>query len=369
MRFPFPTKEIQEGAARLLVPDVPRRKGPGTAGPWPFYNPTMTVNRDMAAMALARWPRPLGSVLDGLSATGAWGIRLNLEAGSIPVAFNDRSVLATDLIRENLRRNGMTAEVIRGDLRASLRVARHDFVDIDPFGTPEPYVAPLFESAPIGSGFGLTATDTAVLGGTYPETCVKRYGARPVRCPQGMEIGLRILLGFCERHAARFDKRIRPLVSFAAEHFLRVYAIVESRTGNSPLGFVSRRSEGEFVPAEAANSLGPLWMGPLHDSDFLRRLSPSDWTRPAAARLLSTLQGEADLPPFFVTTEELAARERGSPPKTDAFLEALRHRGYRAARTHLHLRGVRTDAPFDVVLSAFRERMPTGSKDGSRPAS
>jgi tRNA (guanine26-N2/guanine27-N2)-dimethyltransferase len=369
MPFPFPTKEIREGAAQLLVPDVPRRKGPGTAGPWPFYNPTMTVNRDMAAMALAKWPRPLGSVLDGLSATGAWGIRMHLESGPISIAFNDRSVLATDLIRENLRRNGITGEVTRGDLRTLLRDARFDFVDIDPFGTPEDYVGPLLESAPIGSGFGLTATDTAVLGGTYPDTCVKRYGARPVRCPQGMEIGLRILLGFCEREAARFGKGVRPLVSFAAEHFLRIFGVVEGRTRPSALGFVSRPSPGEFVPSEEANSIGPLWMGSLQDAAFLRQLSPSTWTMPTTTRLLSTLQGEADLPPFFVTTEELAARERGSPPKTDAFLGALRDLGYRAARTHLHPRGVRTDAPFDVVLSAFRERMPTGSKDGSRPAS
>ena len=50
MDWPFPVQDVKEGAARLLVPDVPRRKGPGTAGPWPFYNPTMTVNRDLAAM-------------------------------------------------------------------------------------------------------------------------------------------------------------------------------------------------------------------------------------------------------------------------------------------------------------------------------
>jgi len=263
----------------------------------------------------------------------------------------------------------MAGEVFRGDLRTRLPDGEYDFVDIDPFGTPEPFVAPLLASAPVGMGFGLTATDTAVLGGTYPSTCVKRYGATPLRCPQGMEIGLRILLGFCEREAARLNKGIRPLVSFAAEHFLRVYALVESRSRPSPLGFVRRRSVGEFVASKEADSIGPLWIGPMQDTDFLRGLSPSDWTTPVTARLLSTLQGEAGLPAFFVTTEELAARERGSPPKTEAFLEALHERGYRAARTHLHPRGVRTDAPFDAVLSAFRERMPTGSRDGSKPAS
>jgi len=85
--------------------------------------------------------------------------------------------------------------------------------------------------------------------------------------------------------------------------------------------------------------------------------------------LLSTLQREADLPPFFVTTDDLAAREHGSPPKLGVFLEALRDAGHRAERTHFHPRGVRTDAPFGIILSAFRERMPSGSRDGSGPAS
>jgi tRNA (guanine26-N2/guanine27-N2)-dimethyltransferase len=109
-------------------------------------------------------------------------------------------------------------------------------------------------------------------------------------------------------------------------------------------------------------------MGPLHDSTVVREMSPSKWTNPQSARLLSTIQGEADLPPFFVTTDEIAALENGSPPRLAVFLEGLRERGYRAARTHFHPRGVRTDAPFDDVRSVFRDCAPIGSTDGSRPA-
>src|SRR5438046_9697475 len=110
-------------------------------------------------------------------------------------------------------------------------------------------------------------------------------------------------------------------------------------------------------------------MGPLHDVTLVRQMSPNEWTHPESARLLSTIQGEADLPPFFVTTDELASWERGSPPNLTSFLEGLRDRGHRAARTHFDPRGVRPDAPYDERLSAFRERMPTGSTRGSRPAS
>lgn len=362
MDFSFPVREVEEGAARVLVSDVPHRKGPGTAGPWPFYNPTMAVNRDVSAIVVARWPGPLRSVLDGLAATGVWGIRMALEANVADVAFNDRSSLAAELIRENLRRNDLKADVFVGDLSERVRAARYDFVDIDPFGPPTPFLdaAIRFEEEP---GLGVTATDTAVLCGTYPEACVRRYRARPLRCNQGSEIGLRILLAYCADLAREQGTAIRPVFSFAAEHFVRAMMVVERAPKAFRIGFVARRNPGEFARAKPddRDAIGPLWLGPLLDAAVTRSLTPSPWTLPASARLVSTIQGEADLPPFFVTTDELAARERGSPPKLDRFIEALRSLGFRAARTHFHPRGVKMDAPYADVLRAFREPVSSGS--------
>lgn len=371
MDFSFPVQDVTEGAARLLVPDVPRRKGPGTVGPWPFYNPTMAVNRDMSAMVITQWPLRLGSVLDGLAATGAWGIRMALEARLPGITFNDRSLAASALIGENVRRNGIDASVRTNDLVDLLQSTDYDFVDIDPFGTPTPFLDSAFACAPTPSGLGITATDTAVLCGTYPEACLRRYASRPLRCHQGGEIGLRILLAHCERLAEGFGKSIRPILSFAAEHFLRILLVVEKRTDSAADRLVTRQDAGQFHPAETEvrGTIGPLWMESMHDSRIVAAMTASEWTSVQSARLLATLQAEADLPPFFVTTDELAARERGSPPKVERFIEALHEMGYRAARTHFHPRGVKTDASYQDTLRAFRDRMPTGSTGGSAPAS
>jgi len=371
VKRPFPIREVAEGAASLLVPDVPRRRGPGKAGPWPFYNSTMAVNRDMSAIVLARWPNPIGSALDGLAATGAWGIRMALEAQVPGLTFNDRSSMAAALVRENLRRNRVDAPVVVGDLATHLSSASYDFVDIDPFGPPSPFLAAAFQSDKSAYGLGITATDTAVLSGTYPDACERRYDARPLRCPQGAEIGLRILLGYCARLAEERRSTIHPVLSFAAEHFLRIFLRVRKGRNSPPLGHVVRRRPGEFVPVEpsAADAIGPLWTGPMHDPAIVRALVASSWSLPSTARLLATLQAEADLPAYFVTTDELAAKARGSPPRVERFLDGLRSAGYRAARTHFHPRGVRTDAPYGDLLRVFIERMPTGSRDGSTPAS
>src|SRR2546425_3390484 len=202
MEFPFPIAPVSEGAANLLVPAVARRKGPGRAGPWPFYNPTMAVNRDLSAIVLAKWPGPLGSVLDGLAATGAWGIRMALETRADRVTFNDWSPETTRLIRENVRRNGLVAKVHRSDLRSLLTEGQYDFVDVDPFGPPTPFLAAAFDGVKGSAGIGVTATDTPVLCGTYPRGREKRYGAPPLRLPPGAGSGLRILLGYCDPNAA-----------------------------------------------------------------------------------------------------------------------------------------------------------------------
>jgi len=372
VEFPFPTVEIVEGRARLLVPDVPRRRGPNPRGPWPFYNPTMAVSRDLSALALARWPVRLESVLDGLAATGAWGIRMGLEAGAGGLVFNDRSPDAAALIRSNVDRNGLSAEVLSEELRSLLAARSFDFVDIDPFGPPTPFLGAALRRTPPGSGLGITATDTAPLCGTYPRACERRYVARPLRCDQGHEIGLRILLGYIERVAEVHDKVVRPLLAFAAEHFFRVHVLVLDASHGPPpdVGYVARDASGAFVRADSmtAQAIGPLWLGPLLDAAFVRTLAPSTWTGVQAQRLLDRLQHEADLPPFFVTTDELARREGRSPPRLADFLLALRDAGYRAERTHFHPRGVKTDAPVDEVLRLFRATA-SGSRGGSGPAS
>ncbi len=368
MDFPFPVKEIVEGRAHLLVPDVPRRKGPGTRGPYPFYNPTMVVNRDLSAIVLARWPvRPV-SALDGLAGTGAWGVRMGLEASVARVDFVDASPDAAALIRANLARNGVSGDVFHADLRTKIVERPYDYVDIDPFGPPTPFLGHALHAARTPSGLGITATDTAPLSGTYPKACQRRYVAHPLRCAQGHEIGLRILVGYIERVAQAHGKATRPLLAFSAEHFFRVHLLVLDglREPTPELGYYLRDRDGVFhrVDPREPEALGPMWFGPLCDPAFVRSLSPSDWTGPQAGRLLDLLQGEADLPPFFATTDELAQRVRRSPPKLERFLDALRATGFRAARTHFHPRGVKTDAPHDEILRAFLATSPSAPTGG-----
>src|SRR3989442_3118242 len=257
----------------------------------------MAVNRDLSAIVMDKWPGQIGSVLDGLAATGAWGIRMALETRADRVTFNDWSPEAIQLIRENVRRNGLVADVHQSDLRSSVREGRYDFVDVDPFGPPTPFLASVFDGVKGLAGVGITATDTAVLCGTYPRACEKRYGARPLRSPQGAEIGLRIMIGYCARIAEERQPRVRPILAFSAEHFLRALVMVSSGSASAPLGLVARGASAGLIPATAANhdAIGPLWLGPLRDPAGVRQRQPSRWTFLSSSKVLSLLQTEAEM--------------------------------------------------------------------------
>ncbi len=348
----------------LLVPDVPRLRGPGRKGALPFYNPAMAVNRDVTVSVLAAWLPSHATVLDGLAATGVLGIRAALETAKDPqVAWNDKSPRAHALIEENARQNGVAGDVLEDDLRSVLARRRFAYVDIDPFGPPVPFVDAAIQQAWRGCALGITATDVATLAGTYPRTCRRRYGAWSMRTPCGAETAVRIFLGYLARIAASHDRGIRPLAAFAAEHFVKAIVAVEPglRAADEALerlGYVrfeGARFETASSPPEGPHA-GPLWLGPLGDSQLLGAIPVNSVVSFAGVRLLDRLGGESELPPFFYDSHALAQTVGvADPTPVVPFLGSLRAAGFRATRTHFSANGVRTDAPWEEVVRHYRE--------------
>jgi len=358
--------EIREGLARLLVPDVPTGKGPGKFVGLPFYNPTMEKNRDMTVLLLKALNRPGISVFDGLAATGAMGIRVALEAPETRVTCNDHSSNAASLVQRNAELNGVKLEaVITSRFQAHLSSASYEFIDMDPFGTPAPYVDSAFQAAPRDGIVAVTATDTAVLCGAQKKTCIRRYEARPLHIDCCKEIGLRILIGFCVRNAARYDRAATPLLSISSDHYFRVFMRTEhgAKAADdvlSNLGYVSydhdtgeRRLTGE---KDLENEwAGPLWVGDLADNELVARLTPAYYMRHPTSQLVEQLKGEAKSPPLFVTSEFLARLTSSSPPPMERFLDRLKEAGFIAKRTHIDPGGVKTDAPWSDLVRLYRD--------------
>jgi tRNA (guanine26-N2/guanine27-N2)-dimethyltransferase len=377
-----PEGPIQEGPTRLLAPSnnvgrSPRAPGTKEKGQ-PFYNPGMALNRDLSVLLVEAHAAAVGrelDVCDALAGTGARAVRLAREVSApVVVHANDGDEAAAAAIRATAAANGVPAgrlEVRCGDAHVLLASRRFDVVDLDPFGSPMPFLDAAMRSARHGGLVCATATDTGALAGAFPKACRRRYDAHHGlnRPPWRAEVGLRILGGALVRSAARFDRAATPVLSVQHGHWMRVVARVgdSKRGGDAALRGLGEAwldadglaAVGPRAPHEAGEAwAGPLWTGPLHDAALVDGMAAAmegkALARPGDARaLLGLLRGECGAPPFWVVPDLFQGRW-GPPPRRDALLERLRAGGFRAARTHLDPQGVRTDAGAGGLRAAWR---------------
>jgi len=356
-----PVKSVVEGKTRLAVPDVSRPED-GFA----FYNPRMSLARDLSVAAV---PSTF-SFCDLLAACGARGIRLSVEKGLTDVTLIDKNPSAVRLIEQNLRDNGVEnrVRIVHGDANGTLynEGRFYDFIDIDPFGSPVPFLDSgiLFSKKMIA----ITATDTAALCGVYPRVSKRRYMAHiPFKTPFFHEVGVRVLAGFAVRMAARHDVALRPVLSQSSDHYYRIYFERAEGAGRADealgkVGFLHHcrdcfysaggsESETPSGPCPSCGGkihvLGPLLLGNLWDASFcetaLNECSERGFLR--AEKLLELMIQESSLADgFFYNLHELCSKLSIGPPKSSSVIEELSKQGFRVCRTHFDPRGIRTDA-------------------------
>jgi len=350
----------REGATELLLPPHGSSRGPGRKSPV-FYNPAMAADRDLGVAfirALVPSPGAPRSGWEMTAATGVRGLRLVHETSVFgSFAFTEANPDALAVLRENVARFPGT-RAIGGDAREVPSGAPFDYVDLDPYGSPAPFVPAAIASVGAGGVAAVTATDMMVLAGAQPAACLRRYGARPVRGRLGPEGGLRILLAYLAREARKVDRSIRPLLAYARDHYVRAYVEVQAgREDLVPVDIIDpERWTGPSVGDRGP--YGPLWLGPLHDAGLVARMKvPDGAARPHDVdRFLARLQEEVRVDrPFYFEANVLAHRlHLSEPPGLSAVEAGLRHLGFRVARTHARPEAFRTDAPRAEVEELFR---------------
>ena len=366
--------EATEGTTTFFVPVQDNREQfpPGTAPV--FFNRRMEINRDATVLLLSVL-KP-SDYLDSMGATGVRGLRVANECG-VPVTINDKDPEAIPLIQQNVARSGLPISVTCRDACSLLYEQAFDSVDIDPFGTPAPFI----DAGIWGCRRFLlvTATDTAPLCGAHLRAGIRRYFARPANTGYHAEVGLRILLGFVVRETVKYDRGIEPLFCFSREHFVRLNLMLTRGAQAADrtierIGFVMqcpscayREEQPGMFPESATcpycdeplRPIGPLYLGKLFSDEILvqmqGRLADSTLgTKKDLAKLLDTCREELPLSSHY--DYHLLARSLAvSPPPIDTVLERLRSAGFAASRTHFSGTGVKTDAPLPVLLGIIRD--------------
>ncbi|MEM2923237.1 MAG: tRNA (guanine(10)-N(2))-dimethyltransferase [Candidatus Nitrosocaldus sp.] len=384
-------REIIEGSTRLLVPeaslvsDVPPKQPA-------FYNPAARVSRDVSIVAYNAFIKQVDekSFADALAGLGARALRVAVEVKGIDeVYINDVNPIAVDIAKrasilnriEHICRFSIDT-ACRFLAEHSTRGFRFGIVDVDPFGTPAPYVDCALRAIVDGGLISMTATDTPILYGIYPRIAMRRYHGRSMRCEYANEIGLRLLLGMLSMVASRLEMGVEPLFVQSTRHYMRVYAKISvgSRGADemlSRLGYAyhcnscsNRFTTGMDDYREACDicngkmtRAGPLWISKLMDGSFVDTMNrvmddeayPLNLDKQAVnivriAREESMLVDEA----LYYTVDEVTSMLKIRPPSTASILDALRSNGFKAVRTCLSSRGFRTDANIKEVCDVVR---------------
>lgn len=348
----------------------------------------MVFNRDLSVVAIAAYARLLAPlpefiIVEPLTATGVRGVRYALEVeGPHRVVMGDIDGCAVEITGRNINLNKLAgrARVYWLDARELLLATRSLLekpplvIDIDPFGSPAPY---LDAALSVIGNYGLlavTATDLAVLEGSKRRAARRRYGVDLVKAPESKEIGLRILLGYIARVAASHDKYIEPVLSYYADHYFRAYVIV--RRGARKADKMLENSIGhahycrgdkrtyilEEPPACISYSrperIGPLWISSMNNASFIREAIKELKERRYLAtverglRLLGLLECESSLEDriLHVSIDQIASFARKSMPPIDKLVSLLRSEGHAVCRSHYSPIAIRTSAPYASLV-------------------
>ena len=395
--------KVVEGNTKLWIIKTSKQNGSNQVGPSSidtpvFFNPAMEFSRDLSILVLEnflRHAKQLKSkrlrILDGLAGTGARGVRFgnevkNLEENEKSVVINDNNPVAYEIIQKNIRSNNLKNVTPSNlDLNSLLVKNRFDYIDIDPFGSPIKFLDSGTRMLRNGGILAVTATDTATLFGTYPKTCVRRYDSYSCRTPFSHELGTRILIGTCVRAGAKHNLALQPILVHATDYYYRIYLrCLRGRgvTDNAmkELGFICQRIGDNSYQIIRRNDLfneiksiqrqvlsqdghrikfaGPLWLGKLYDSDFLKGLNTEKHILGTSNKITKNIvlwREEAESLPGFYDANSLSSQLKISTPPLNRILNNLEELGFIATKTHFNSNAFKTDAPFSEVCDLIKK--------------
>ena len=392
----FPSVTVQEGKVKAVVPKLeafvtqPSDYAPSKAPV--FYNPVMELNRDIAVLAFQAYQRTVNrniSICEPLTSSGIRGIRFAAEIHGVKkVMISDISERAVKLAKRNVHLNGLNERVTVQHKDANCFLSCHgaprkrfDIIDVDPFGSPVPYLDSAVRALRNKGVLAATATDLAPLCGVHAKACVRKYGGKPLRTEYCHELAVRLLAGCVATVAAKHDIGVRVLFSHSTDHYIRVYAQIaygakKADASIKNLGYLlhcfncfhreTARNPFDLRVTKCPECdsqldwAGPLWLGKIFDSQFCKLMSQEN--RRTAFRnsgkitkLLALAKDEAEAPVTYYVLDRISGKLALPVPSVSVVLQNLRNMGFHAFPTHFNSRGVRTEASALTMQELLRK--------------
>ncbi len=366
-----------------------------------FYNPVMKLNRDLSIILLKSWKKKNLRIADMMAGSGVRAIRFlqELSAKKIETIWcNDLSEKAYKSIKAHFKLNKIKTkkvEITKEEANIGLlRRKGFDYLEVDPFGTPNPFLDSSIKRLSREGILAVTATDTSALSGTYPKACQKKYWAIPLKNSFMHETALRILIRKVQLIGIQYEKPLIPIFCYASDHYVRLYFKLEksktkveeiikqhkyllwnketfeintSDTQKSipaievaGLYFFGRNHlrklkttvvRGFHFPEKDFEIAGPLWIGKLYDSALVKKMYKNSEQYKEAKKLLELILEELKVNMMgSYDVHKLSKKLRKSAPAMAVLFEKIQKKGYKVVRTHTNRTAIKTNMPINDVL-------------------
>lgn len=379
----YKIKTVEEGLTKIQFPEFDKISSDAPV----FYNPHMELNRDISILALQTFQKQEDrdiNICDLFGGSGIRGVRYKNEIDGVGHVFiNDISETANEYERHNVELNNLKdIEIFQHDASMFLRMRRGEFdvIDIDPFGTPSPFLDSAGYCSRRNSLLCVTATDTSALCGTYKEPCIRKYNAKPYKSEYCHETGIRILAGFVALTLAKYSKSIEVKLSHSTEHYMRLYIEVKKGSKKSDeclknIGYISHckhclyREENKGLATSTPDicpecgekliQAGPLWLGEIQNEEFISKMIEESEnkklnTKEDVLKLLESCRIEAESPATFYDVHKICKILKISAPKLDLVFGNLEKEGFEAVKTHFNPLGIKTNAPLKKIKEIIK---------------
>jgi len=375
-------KKIQEGKAivKVYTAETASKDMPV------FYNPVMKLNRDISVLLLNSIDKKNMQMALPLAATGIRGIRflLELKKGKIKgISFNDNSTEAVKLIKSNLKLNKIKlkdkVKIFNLDANEFLLSSKgFDYIDIDPFGSPNFLLDSTIKRLAREGILAVTATDTGALCGSYKNACLRKYSGKPLRNEFCHETGLRILISKVQSIGTQYDKALTPIFSYSKEHYFRVFfKCIKGKKKVDELmkniGYIVHCKKCLFrqkvndifndqkcpVCGSKVDYAGKLWLGQLWDkklvNDMCKNIKNSEDKE--LVKLLEIIKKESKINSagFYDIAKVVKHNKLKNVPKKDLLIKNIKKAGFKAAETHIRPNSIRSNIELKELLKLIKK--------------
>ena len=390
---PYDWSEIKEGEVTLLVPaqSVTQMEPPKFPA---FFNPAAKFNRDISILIYRHFidqSRKNISFVDSMCGLGARGVRVGKEIPQIQkVVFNDFNLLSAQTAKVNAMINNIyhksdfyTSETCNFLSCSANFDNRATVIDLDPFGTPAPFLDCILRGVENEGMISITATDTAVLQGVYPRVCYRKYYGIPLRTRYSLEIGTRLLLSSTALVASRLDLYINPIFAHSYRNYVRIYCKVSKSNYlankiSDKLGYIFHCFECGYrglmkkSPSDIECPLcqkrmrmgGPLWVSHMFDKNVILKIlveivqSKAKMTnivryvkqnKDPIKKFFEIASKELDHIPYHYNSDEFGKIMKNSTHPLSKIIDKLIHDGYDTSPTIFSSTGFKTEANIQEI--------------------